>query len=455
MLTKHFLPRAYMNREHVGIAEDIIQIPLQVGYMLGWDLWHKSSVISSLDTGKIYFHNYFFYRKNKMTIGDRIKADKITLAVYNALLKSNLYDITSRDKQLYSLTYDRYVEYADLPCVLVRVYADENLKDKQEMRIQFDANQAKAIESDSYLTILNQALAGIDEDLTVLAPAVKNGWYVYQIKDSSVNYRINLADFEVSSKGFSIYIDGGHKWDLTKQFGALITGASGTGKTGLLYGLIYQLLQKDNVEVWVCDGKNDQLGSVMSQILPKNHVATGVDTASLIHKLVKQTDDRYADMSKKRKKNSQLAFANFDKFGYNLIAVFIDEQSAVNASLSSSKAKKQYQADLLKLVQTSRSAGIVPIISMQQASATSLGGNLGTAIREQLSGLRVVMGTESTITTQDKQMVFNAGVELPPNRFSGVGSGYLQTLDMPSPEAFQSPLLPQKSEELYRLLKRK
>ena len=214
-------------------------------------------------------------------------------------------------------------------------------------------------------------------------------------------------------------------------------------------------MQKDNVEVWVCDGKNDQLGSVMSQILPKNHVATGVDTASLIHELVKQTDDRYADMSKKRKKNSQLAFANFDKFGYSLIAVFIDEQSAVNASLSSSKAKKQYQADLLKLVQTSRSAGIVPIISMQQASATSLGGNLGTAIREQLSGLRVVMGTESTITTQDKQMVFNAGVELPPNRFSGVGSGYLQTLDMPSPEAFQSPLLLQKSEELYRLLKRK
>ena len=453
MLTKHFLPRAYMNREHVGIAEDIIQIPLQVGYMLSWDLWHKSSVISSLDTGKIYFHNYFFYRKNKMTIGDRIKADEITLAVYNALLKSNLYDITSRDKQLYSLTYDRYVEYADLPCVLVRVYADENLKDRQEIRIQFDANQVKAIESDSYLTVLNQALAGIDENLTILAPAVKNGWYVYQIKDSSVNYRINLDDFEDDLNDYSIYLDHGHVWNLSKQFGALITGASGTGKTSLLYSLIYQLMQKKNVEIYIADGKNDELGAVMSQILPHDHVVVGADTPKLVHKLVKSTDGRYKNMSKERKKNPQLAFANFDKFNYKLTVLFIDEQSAVTASLSDSKAKKQYQADLLRLVQTSRAAGIIPVISMQQANANSIGGVLGTAIREQISGLKVVMGTPSTISLQDKQMVFGTGVELPPTRYAGTGSGYLQIAGMTSPEPFQAPLLPCRSEDLYKLLK--
>ena len=135
-----------------------------------------------------------------------------------------------------------------------------------------------------------------------------------------------------------------------------------------------------------------------------------------------------------------------------MIVVFIDEQSAITASLADSKAKKQYQNDLLKLVQTSRASGIIPIFSMQQANAQSFSGTLGTAIREQISGLKIIMGTANTITTQDKQMVFNASVELPPSKFTGAGSGYLQTADMPSPESFQAPLLPRRSEDLYKLL---
>ncbi len=129
------------------------------------------------------------------------------------------------------------------------------------------------------------------------------------MKDNSLNYRVKLQEFQKDWRPYSIYLDGGHSWDLSKQYGALITGASGTGKTGLLYGLIYQLLQKEKESVSVCvaDGKNDELGAVMSQVLPQGHVAVGVQTVNLVHKLVKLSDERYAYMAKKRKKNPQMA----------------------------------------------------------------------------------------------------------------------------------------------------
>ena len=459
MLTKHFLTKAYMNKRNESLLTDLVSIPFQVGYMVFWDFWHDNSTISSLDTGKINMQNFFYYKKNEMTAKDRRKANKITLEVYEALMKSQLFTNVSKDKQYYSVTFDRYFEYVDLPRVFVQVHDDERLKNRQEIRIQFDANQVKGIQSDRYLTVLNQSLAKIDDNLTVLEPTNDCGWYVYKIKDDSLNYRIDLInDFEVDDDPFTIHLDHEHTWNLVKQYGALIAGSSGTGKTGLLFGLIYLLMQKnqnDNqgkISIYIADGKNDELGNVMAQILPEGHVVTGTDTVNLVHEMVQKTDQRYADMSKERKKNPQMAFANFDKFGFDLTVIIIDEQSSVTASLSSSKAKKQYQNDLLRLVQTSRGAGIVPVIAMQQANAASMGGTLGTAIREQLSGLRVIMGTANTISTQDKLMIFNASVELPISKFNEVGSGYLQTANMSTPEPFEAPLLPQKSEDLYKLL---
>lgn len=460
MLTKHYLQRAFMNhRQNENLLTDLLAVPFQFIYETCWDFWHDNSLVSSLDTGKICMQNLFYYHKHKMTAEECRKANKITLKIYEALIKSQLFVNVSKDKQYYSYLYDRYFEYVDLPRVFVCIHQDAKLKNQQEIRISFDANQAKAIESDQYMTILNQCLASVDDNLTVSSLTIEKSCYVYKLKDNSVNYRINLANFKDDLDNYSISLDGGHKWRLDRQYGAIITGSSGTGKTSLLFSMIYLLMQKSkknksnkNIEIWVCDGKNDTLGAVMSQILPRNHVAVGVETTQLVHRLVEITDKRYQYMSKERKKNSRLAFANFDKFGFKMIVVFIDEQSAITASLADSKAKKQYQNDLLKLVQTSRASGIIPIFSMQQANAQSFSGTLGTAIREQISGLKIIMGTANTITTQDKQMVFNASVELPPSKFTGAGSGYLQTADMPSPESFQAPLLPRRSEDLYKLL---
>lgn len=467
MLTKHFLAKAYMNKRNESLLTDLVSIPVQVGYMVFWDFWHADSAISSLDTGKINMQNFVYYRKHKMTAKDCRKASKITLKIYEAMIKSSLFTNVSRDKQYYSMIYDRYYENIDLARVYVCIHDDKKLKNEQEIRIEFDANQAKAVESDNYMTILNQCLASVDDNLTVSNLTIEKSCYVYKLKDDSLNYRIDLTNFEDDLDDYSIYLDHSHIWNLKRQYGAILSGRSGSGKTSLILSLIYLLMQKSNknrlnknqssksIEIWVCDGKNDELGAVMSQILPASHVGVGVETAELVHRLVKKSDERYKYMSKMRKKNLQLAFADFSAFNFKMIVIFIDEQSAITASLSDSKARKQYQNDLLRLVQTSRASGIIPVISMQQANASSMGGNLGTAIREQLGGLRVIMGSANMITTQDKQMIFNESVELPISKFRGVGSGYLQTADMSNPEPFEAPLLPPKSEDLYKLLSQK
>lgn len=276
MLTKHYLQRAYMNHRNESMIADLVAIPVQVAYMLAWDFWHVNSTISSLDTGKIDLQNYFYYRKHKMTFKDRKKASKITLKIYEALIKSNLYTNVSKDKQYYSYLYDRYFENIDLARIYVCIHDDKKLKNEQEIRIEFDANQAKAVESDNYMTILNQCLASVDDNLTVSNLTIEKSCYVYKLKDDSLNYRIDLTNFEDDLDDYSIYLDHSHIWNLKRQYGGILSGRSGSGKTSLILSLIYLLMQKSNknrlnknqssksIEIWVCDGKNDELGAVMS-----------------------------------------------------------------------------------------------------------------------------------------------------------------------------------------------
>lgn len=467
MLTKHYLAKAYMNKQNESLLADLVAIPFRIGYMCFWDFWHTDGVTSSIDTGKIGLQNYFYYKKWEMTAEDRKKANKIALAVYESLIKSRFYNVTGKDKQYYSYVYDRYFEYIDLPRVVVRIYSDKQLKNQQEIHIQFDANQAKSIESDQYLTILNQSLAKIDDNLTVLAPVNNHGWYIYQIKDDSVNYRINLVSDDLNElDGYKIFLDHGHVWDLKKNFGGILVGPSGFGKSMLLIGIIDQILKinkrnkkndprnfqndKEKIDLFVGDGKNDVLGSMCKVILPEDHTYVGTDVFTLIHTMYEEMVKRYKYMNCKRKKNPRkLASADFEQLGLNMIVCIIDEQAVVLESLEKKQAK-QYVSELTKLAQAARAAGIVLIISMQQASVQAFG---NSAIREQLNGCRIIMGPAKNISTENKNMIFETGTILPPSKHADVvGTGYVQTASMSTPEKFQSPLLPATNEELFDLL---
>ena len=455
MYVHKYVPKAFMKSSDLdsNIFAGILQLIIELLYEVFWGFWHTASDDMNLDTGVIYLKNWQFYKRHKMSLVDCRKADLLTLRIYESLLETGLFNTDSKEKQYYSFLHDRYFEVDKLPRVYVVIYHDMNRKKRQKLYIEFSGTQVKTIQSDDFLTTLNQTLASVDNNLTAQTPVAQAGWLIYEVKDDAVNYRIDLTkDFIDDLNSYSVYIDHSHVWDLKHQFSCLIAGNSGSGKTRMIIGIIAQLLQKPRLEVYCGDGKQDELGALCSVVLPKGHTYIGENVATLVHNMYKEMKTRYKHMSDERKKRPrELASADFTAFGYKMLVCIIDEQSVTLESLSKKDAA-QYTSELLQLAQAARACGIVLVIAMQQANAQNLGGTKGTAIRDQLSGCRILMGSERSISTQNKTMVFGSDVVFPPQRRTGVGIGYVQTSCMASPEAFQAPLLPDNEKELYDLL---
>lgn len=473
MYAKRFIPKPLMTQQapESNTVLEVVQVAVQTCYTLLWDLWHTASNRLSVDTGKIYFKGLPFYHKAGMKLADCIKADKITFKVYENLLDSGLYVVTSRKKSFYSLLYNRYYETIELPDVYVRIYTDMSKKQEQEICIKLTGAQVKAISSDDYLTELNQQLSAVDDRLKAQKPYAENGWLVYKLKDDAVNFRINLSDgFSDDLGDYSIYLDHGHTLDLKSSFGGLISGPSGTGKTYLIFGLIYQLMSKRNISLYIGDGKGDQLGTVMNAILPtrksevtgeiEQYVYTGINCCNLVHKMYKLMKSRYKYLGVKRSENvRKLAFADFDKFNLKEIVFIIDEQNLVVGALDK-KQREQYIKELVALCQGCRACGMLPILSLQHATAELITGSKsdarGTTIKAQLSGFHILMGNPAQILDEDKRAVFGNGADLPETNFKPdeKGVGFFKTDRSPGVEAFRAPYLTvDDSTKLFDLLK--
>lgn len=456
MYVHHYVPKAFMKKDDLdsSILAGVFQIIAEIFYEIFWGFWHTSSNNMTLDTAVIGLKNWQFYMRHKMSHTDRKKASLLTLRIYESLLDSGFYTIESKEKQYYSFLFDKYYEVIKIPRVYVCTYEDMSRKNSQKIYIGFSGTQLKSIQSDDFLTVLNQTLASIDDNLTAQIPTARAGWLMYEIKDDSVNYRIDLtSNFTDDLDTYSVYLDHSHIWDLKHQFGMLLGGASGTGKTSMLIGILAQLASRPkHVQVFVGDGKNDELGALCKVILPNGHTFVSNEVATLVHNMYKEMKKRYVHMSEERKKHPrELVSADFEAFGYDMIVFIIDEQSVTLEALDKKEAT-QYVSELLQLAQAARASGIVPIISMQQVNAANMGGNKGTAIRDQLTGCRVLMGSEQNISTQNKMMMFGSNVELPAQKHTAIGTGYVQTSSMASPETFEAPLLPKSNKKLFDLL---
>lgn len=456
MYVKHYVSKAFMKKDDLdsSFIAGIFQLIVEIFYEIFWGFWHISSNTMMLDTAVISLKNWQFYRRHQMSHADRKKASLLTLRIYESLLESGIYTIESKEKQYYSFLFDKYYEVIEVPRVYVCTYEDMSRKNSQKIFIGFSGTQVKAIQSDDFLAVLNQTLASIDDNLTAQIPTARAGWLMYEIKDDSVNYRIDLtSNFTDDLDTYSVYLDHSHIWDLKHQFGMLLGGASGTGKTSMLIGILAQLASRPKrVQVFVGDGKNDELGALCKVILPNGHTFVSNGVATLVHNMYKEMKKRYAHMSEERKKHPrELVSADFEAFGYDMIVFIIDEQSVTLEALDKKEAT-QYVSELLQLAQAARASGIVPIISMQQVNAANMGGNKGTAIRDQLTGCRILMGSEQTISAQNKMMMFGSNVELPAQKHTEVGIGYVQTSSMASPETFEAPLLPKNNKDLLDLL---
>lgn len=193
-------------------------------------------------------------------------------------------------------------------------------------------------------------------------------------------------------------------WQVDKQPHAIISGATGTGKTTLLYNIILQLFVNgvdskiDSITdggLYLIDPKNEY--RALTNFF-KNVYNEPVDVLSLLSSLVATLDEREKVISDKIAQTGQLG-ATAKDFGFNPIYIIFDEVNAL-VSLYDTKELKEFYRLLTITIQKGRSSGLYWLFSGQNFNAS---GSLPVAIRNAPS-LRIGLGD---LSQEDKKFIFN------------------------------------------------
>lgn len=203
-------------------------------------------------------------------------------------------------------------------------------------------------------------------------------------------------------------------YDPTKTPHILVAGGTGSGKSVLISFLVLELLNKKS-DIFICDPKNADLGS-LSVFLGENRVATTPNNiARVIRSAVEEMKKRYEYMNDP---------ANF-KYGSNFIDhdmkqiwVIFDEMGAFVATATDKRSKEvvnEVMDGIKQLILLGRQAGTFVLIAGQQINAS----NLSTELRDNL-GLRIALGANSH---EGYRMVFGSAMPetIPPIDVKGSG----------------------------------
>lgn len=451
MRCKAFIPRALLTkRRESSFLEDICQMLLEGGFFLFWTVWVKTSEICSIDTGKIRLFSWQSYRLYGMNKAERKQADFLTLKVYEALIEANLYQERTRSKNFYDFIRDRYYKVIELPKVFVRVSENVEFQRNIFIKIRFSPQSLAKMSDDKFLTQLNQVLAVSESGLVASEPIVdEQGWLIYGLSSISYNSRLEInafKDLPISGNSLSVKIDKDHVWNMAHKYSGIVAGASGTGKTSLLLYILL-LVSAQKTRIFICDGKNDQLSSLAREFLPQDRWASGSESRFVVHYLLEIMKARYQYLQDVRKDSPEKTFESVrsDKH-LPPILLILDEGASIVAGLSK-KEQTTYLKELQQLAQMGRAANISLLLAFQQPNALSL----PTSIRDQLTGLKVILGSPSQISPETKRMVFGSGVDLLQTKKFDVGTGYIWLEGSAQPETFSAPELPKAPEKLYKL----
>lgn len=195
---------------------------------------------------------------------------------------------------------------------------------------------------------------------------------------------------------------------------SLIVGATGSGKTYALFGLIYQmLLKRPRYDLWLADPKRASLYALGRYLKAQHNEYQIAAIATELHAFHDAMMQRAADM--------QGALSNGIDFDYRTLgfspSVFIiDEYIAFISSvqLQRKEIRDAVNADLRDIVLMGRQLGFYIYIVMQKSDATTL----PTMLRDSLT-LKIVLGAaeDTTYTT-----AFGPGARIPAHSYK-VGEG--------------------------------
>lgn len=204
------------------------------------------------------------------------------------------------------------------------------------------------------------------------------------VRDSLEEY-LNWSN-ETTNK-FQLRIDNRLSFDLKHT---LLVGATRSGKTYGLIGLLLQMINKSiHYELFFADPKNDQLRKIGNWINGKNTAYTTENIIDLIDRVYQRLIEREQEMSE-----ATLNRMTGDYRDVELEPIFLvfDEFSSF-INVLDNKEKKSVLGKLTAIVQRGAGAGVFLFLIMQKSDAATL----PTAIRSNLL-LKVVLGNASSTT---------------------------------------------------------
>lgn len=439
MLVKRFVPKALMQQnQHSSMLDDIAEVVLRLGYFLlnpGF-----CSPVAGVSSEQVFWINFLFYNKEKMELKERMVADKLTVAVQEALIRGGVYDVRGFGSKIqYSKLYGCSFSWCDIPEVKVKYKTidDKYFDYSSYLKIYPTSSQLTKLDShDYYLKELNQDIVKVGKFL-LLKPTLRNGWLVYQLLDLNYNPRFDFTSF--SKMNNCLKLKRGNNIPLManlsipKIYHTLITGVTGFGKTELAFALSAELGQFC-IEYYL-DPKHSDLSS-FGKFLGDDRYADNTEAIDdKLVELVEIMNKRYRIMSKMADLEPRKYIgASADKYGFKPIVIFFDE---VSAYLSSSRKGIK---SLKKLLMLGRQASVFVVLLLQDPRATD---NLPSTIKDQ-TGVRILLGN---LDRNLAGLVFGSKTELPDIE-RDVGQGYLQ-INKGEVKMFDAPIMPTDSEKLY------
>lgn len=455
MLVKKFVPRALMQqRENTSLIADLGEVALQVGYFflnLG-----DVSTVASVNTERAELMNFIFYWKNKMKFHEQIVASKLIVAIQEALVRGEVYDIRGLGtKVMYSQLYGKSYQWVDIPDVrVIYKWIDKNIYDtKSKLIIKPSSSQLTKLQIHNYyLDELNQAVKSVG-GFSLMNPILdENGMLNYDLVVSSYNSRLDFSTYD----NMAVMLSNPHEFNgelkrnpaalaltsdlvLSKPDHILITSRTGLGKTQLALAIAAESGWLGNTIQYYLDPKHSDLATFGKFLGKGRYADTTEGINNTLHKLVKIMNKRYEVMQEMASKNPEKYVGQTaNAYGFSNIMVIFDEVSAHLA------ADKSCLDDLKQLLMKSRQASISVVLILQDPRASN---NLPSTIKDQ-TGVRIALGEPNG---QIASLIFGNGFELPKVP-RGIGQGFIQ-INGGVVQLFDAPEMPNNSKDLYELLK--
>lgn len=352
--------------------------------------------------------------------------EKIQLRRY-----SGFYDLIQRCLVLYQVkkmvdeeangiaSVYKYSRGGQIKVPFVNVYIDHRYGFKGYIEIELSTEFDKFLNSDTICTQLTSQLKYLNERYVVTGKKLSStgNMVIFTLEDLNVDNQIEILNqSDLRSINNKVILDQNHLIDWEKEYHAVISGTTGSGKTMLIEYLIAQA-KESHWDIHILDPKQSDL----DKIKDTDQIAVADEKESMLD-LLHETVEEMQNAQRAYKENSSI------KLTPHLVVV--DELAALKAMLDR-KQQQQLLDDLKQIALLGRQAKFHLVVGIQQANAN----NISTEIREQM-GIKILLGNSAP--SARKFLFEDCELEVP--LAEGIGQGLISiNNEMVSP--FKAPLI--------------